>query len=336
MNYKAKLKTITEILLEKEDSYGELIDVVNDLNKLFFDITNLDINKEENREAIYTEEGKAIGTVWAAACVKEFMRTKKFIRGVYYGIKSALEKFPKRPIHILYAGTGPFATLAIPLTSVFGSNEINFTFLEINDNSIEYLKNIIKAFEVEDYIIDIIKCDATKFKIDKNKPFQMIITETMLNGLRSEPQVGITINLVSQMEEDGILIPENIKIEAALLSPKKNMERMMNADYKGDYYSPLDTIFQLNKDTSKLYNGENRNYSFPVVDITIPKDKVEEYKDLSLLTTIKVFDDEILTHHQCSLNLPLKIISFNQENVFEKISFQYQLSQKPSFKYDIS
>ncbi|MBP1862801.1 hypothetical protein BD780_002585 [Clostridium tetanomorphum] len=63
--YKQKLKEIVEILLNKEDNYGE--------------------------------------------------------------IKRAQQKFLNEQIHILYAGTGPFAALMIPLTTVFTSLGVKFT-----------------------------------------------------------------------------------------------------------------------------------------------------------------------------------------------------------------
>ncbi|MCK4258004.1 MAG: hypothetical protein KAX49_03450 [Halanaerobiales bacterium] len=334
--YKSELRMITEVLLKAEDNFAELKEATDRLYELFINISDFKSDDDQNREDIYVSKGKAIAPKWAAMCIKEMLRTKRFIRGFYLGIRSVLKKFPNRPIHILYAGTGPFATLAIPLTTFFTSDEINFTFLEINQNSIKQLKKIIKAFEVGDYVQQIVQCDAVNYKVDQ--PIQMIITETMQNALQKEPHVGITLNLVPQLDPEGILIPQNIKIEAALLDPKRNMDRMMGLNNDSEIcYFLLKNIFELNKDVVEKYSiNEEGLYNFSNVEIDIPKELTEEYKELSLLTTIQIFEEEVLTHWQCSLNLPQKILDFDliKESV-NRVSFQYQMSEKPGFKFEI-
>lgn len=248
------MKINLEILLKSEDDYGEMKKETDDL---LVSVSGLQENDENSRKDYYLPKGKAIGTFWAGMCIKEFMRTKKFVWGVFLGIKRAKEKFPNRKIHILYAGTGPFATLIVPLTTVFTSREVECTLLEINPDSIENLRKIIKDFEIEEYINDIVQCDATEYKVDKDKPIHMVITETMQRALKKEPQVAITLNLVPQMEESGILIPQNISIEEGLLDPKRDMERMMGIEGADkDYCYILKKIFELNSDTAVIKERE--------------------------------------------------------------------------------
>jgi hypothetical protein len=336
LNYQDDLRKITAILLKPEDLYQDLTKTISDLHQLFLTVSGLEMEKSENREDIYLSNGKAIGPVWAAFCVKEHMRTKKFLRGVFQGIKSAQKIFPGVPIHILYAGTGPFATLAIPLTTVFSSEEINFTFLEINPVSIQYLEKVIEVFQAEKYVNQIVKCDAAAYRVAPNQPIHLIITETMQNALQKEPQVGITMNLVPQMERKGILIPQNIKIEAVLLSPKKDQDRQLGLIGETDCYYLLDTVFELNKQTPELYPirdlTKNGSYSFPKVEVGIPREKVAEYRQLCLFTSIRVFEDTELAYWNCSLNLPQKIMDLSQvEKPVDKVSFQYMVNEKPGF-----
>ncbi len=335
--YKKDLREITEVLIKSEDNFAEIKDATDKLYQLFLTVSEFKSDDEENREDIYVSKGKAIGSVWAAMCIKEILRTKRFIRGLFMGIKAALKKFPNRPIQILYAGTGPFATLAIPLTTIFGSDKIKFTFLEINSNSIKTLKKVIKIFEIEDYVNQIIQCDATKYIVEQ--PFQIVITETMQNALQKEPQVGITMNLISQLDPEVILIPQNITVEVALLDPMRNMDRMMSLNKDGEScYYVLKKIFELNKDTVEKYSSvEDTLCNFPTVEIDIPNDITEEYSQLCLLTTIQVFGEEQLTHWQSSLNLPQKIIDFNYaKKPVSRIRFQYTISEKPGFQYEIT
>lgn len=330
-DYKEELKRITGLLLKKEDDYGEIKKAADDLYHLFVTVSGLEEDDKACRENYYLPKGKAIGTVWAGMCVKEFMRTKKFVRGVFLGIKCAKEKFPNRRINILYAGTGPFATLMLPLTTIFSSSEVGFTLLEINLHSIENLRKVIKTFKVEEYVEKIVQCDAAEYKVDKNKPIHMIVTETMQNGLKKEPQVAITLNLLPQMEQRGILIPENIVIEAGLLDPKRDMDRMMGVEGADkDYYYPLHKIFELNKKIIEIKKDDSN--CFPEVETQIPANAAQRYKRLSLFTDIQVFQEEKLTYMKCSLNMPLKIIDIDWVNKpVKRVSFQYNMSENPGF-----
>jgi len=76
---------------------------------------------------------------------------------------------------------------------------------------------------------------------------------------------------------------------------------------------------------------------FPNVEIELPKDIIEVgYNQLNLFTTIQVFEDEVLTNWQCSLNLPQKIMNMDCEySIIEKVKFKYQIAQKPGFQVTI-
>jgi predicted RNA methylase len=337
---KMELYDITQVLLKPDDNFEEITPAINNLNKLFLDLTNLDLNESRNRENIYLPNGKAIGTSWAAMCLKEILRTKYFIRGFYKAIKAAQKKFPNQKINILYAGTGPFATLAIPLTSIFSSAEISFTFLEINPESINLLEKIIEKLEIEQYIKKIVMCDAAKYIADEDTPIHMIITETMQNALQKEPQAAITMNLVPQMVDGGILIPQNINITAGIMNEKLNTERMLDSSgVKKHCYHTLGSIFELNKNITQVEVKSNipnsKDLIFPSIELEIPKNLEPGYNKLYLFTAIQVFEDVVLTDWQCSLNIPKKIMDITPQPI-EKISFQYIISDKPGFIYSIN
>lgn len=334
-NYQEELGRITEILLKQEDDYGEMKKVADDLYELLVEVSGLEENDANSRKDYYIPKGKAIGTVWAGMCVREFMRTKKFVRGVFLGIKRAQEKFPNTKIHILYAGTGPFATLIVPLTTVFNSQEIECTLLEINPDSIENLRKIIKTFEIEEYIDNIVQCDATEYEADKDKPIHMVVTETMQRALKAEPQVAISLNLVHQIEKDGILIPQNISIEAGLLDPKRDMEKMMGVEgAEKDYCYYLNKIFEFNKEMA--LEKEKKAKSFEEVEVEIPDYIEKRYRCLNLFTNIQVFEEEQLTYNQCSLNLREKVINIDWDNnTVKKVSFQYVINERPGFIYKL-
>ena len=337
-NYKAELKKITAVLLKPKDDYIELTKAIDDLYQLFSQASGLDADESNNREAVYLPSGKAIGPAWAAMCVKEILRTKRFVRGAYLGIKAALERFPCRPVHVLYAGTGPFATLAMPLTTVFSSSEVSFTMLEINPQSIESAGRVIKAFHAENYVREIIKCDAAEYDAGAIRPIHAIISETMQNALQKEPQVGITLNLLPHMEPEGIMIPQSIRIDAALVNYRKYNERMLSPEIpEENYYHIIGTIFELDRDIAASRNMDDTdadgNYTFKAREIIAPEDIQKEYRHLCLFTTIRVFGEEVLTNWQCSLTIPKTIMSFQDETIgVHKLRFRYVLSNTPGFE----
>lgn len=315
------LKNITQILLDPEDKYGEVKAAVDALYDQLINITGLDENCDKNREDIFLPEGKAIGPIWAALCLKEFMRTKRFVQGIEKAIRQAQKTFPGRTIHILYAGTGPFATLILPLTTIFSSREIKCTFLEINPESIRSLHKVIQAFGIESYIYEIVQCDAAKYQADSARPVHIVVSEVMQNALNKEPQVAVTINLASQLENGGIFIPECVKIDAAFTKGGNIAESSLY---------PLGKVFCLDKSTKFEDTQQKVSFDFPQ---GVPSD----FNCLSLLTEIRVFGECKLNYGQCSLTLPYKLFNLCKLNQSpKKVCIQYILNDKPHFscKFD--
>jgi hypothetical protein len=326
-------------LIGPEDNYREITQSVDDLYQLYLSASGIDIDTDGNREHIYLDHGKAIGPSWAAMCVRETIRTKRFISGIYKAIKSARQRFTGTKLHIVYAGTGPFAALLIPMTVLFTSEEIEFTLLEINPVSIGFLKRVIDTFHIGDYVREIVRCDAARYKQVGKIPIHMIVTETMQNALQREPQVAITINLVKQMQEDGILIPQNITVDAVLLNQKCNHDRMTGTGkYEEKYYQRLDTLLKVNRNIHKTDALSDAaitdKYTFPEVEVEIPKDIDAGFSELCLFTEIQVFEDIYLNYWDCSLTLPKKILNIGSVTEgIKKVKFRYEMGNPPGFIY---
>lgn len=190
------------------------------LNTLFGGIIEYGEKKDWRGNDKTLKNGIALSTESAAGCLMDFGRTQVFLRGLRDAIKEAQKRFPGQKVRVLYAGTGPFGTLATPLTSQFSPDEVEFTALEIQEISIECLRKIIKAFGIENYFANVIKADATKYQHKGPRP-HIIVTETMNKALMWEPHAAITANLEPQMEENGIFVPEDVAI-SLFLSPSDN------------------------------------------------------------------------------------------------------------------
>jgi predicted RNA methylase len=292
------------------------------------DISQMTASEGDHRKSVLLPQGKGIGPYWAALCVNDLMRTRTFIRGLYFAVKASKKRFPDTPIHVLYAGTGPFATLALPLTTLFTPNEVQFTCLEANPLTVEMLHRTIEAFGIQPFIKDVILTDATIYH--PTDTVHILLSETMQHALDKEPQVAITQNLVPYLHPDGFLIPESIVIQAGLLNPADEMKRLQDFINPPEYYIRyLDVIFDLNRHTAISYANE-----FPVIEIEVSSKLTKEYPELNLFTHIRVFGDEIITPWQSGLSLPKKIARLDhQDPAHHRVSFQYMMGYHPGFSF---
>lgn len=324
------LSQITSSLLEDQINYQTLSQSTNDFFRLLMDITQMIASDEDHLKSVLLPHGKGIGPYWAALCVKDMIRTRNFTRGLYFAIQAAKVRFPDTPIHILYAGTGPFATLALPLTTVFTSEEIQFTFLEANPPSFEMLHRTIQAFEMEPFIKNIVLTDATLYQ--PSETIHILLSETMQRALDTEPQVAITQHLVQYLHPDGFLLPESIVVQAGLLNPADELKRLQDFIHPPEYYVHyLDVIFDFNRHTAISYGKE-----FPWVELEVNASVLKDFSELNLFTHIRVFGEEIITPWQCGLSLPKRIARHDvQNNAPLKISFQYVLGNHPGFIFRI-
>lgn len=322
-----EIKLHTETILDRNTTPIVLLNACNSLFDLFTELTHLNAEKIATRETINTANGDAIGTIWAAMCLKDNIRTKQFIKGLHRAITDKLTDNKNRPIRILYAGTGPFATLAIPMMTLFSSDEISFTFLEINTETITHLKVVIEALGAENYVENIIQCDASEYQL-KDTNFDIFLTETMQNSLRKEPQVPIAINFMKQLPANTIMIPETIVVKATLNDLGKEAN-----EFSSDTYLPplvLENLIQFDK---SYIDNFQKDSSFPLIEVMLSEVERDHYHDICLVTEITTYKDLKIKYKESGLTMPEKIDALQSK--YEKINFQYTLGKDPGFKTTI-
>lgn len=322
-----KLKTFTKILLDKNQSDDKLEAVVKQLATLFEE--NSCINKENN-ESFYIESalsnGLALSPDKAALCALEPLRVSYFLRGIYKAINDVLSN-PSETVNILYAGSGPYGTLLIPLLPFFSSKDIQVTILDYHQTSLDSVKNIVGFFDLDEYIKDYVQADASVYKYPKDEPLHVVISETMTASLQKEMQVPITLNLSPQLIDGGVFIPENIALKGIYLNPKEAFIQM-GSDAYWDKDKVFATVFEINKQKGIEYNFYLDKEYIPANKIALPKDIQKDFHPF-LLTEITVYDDIKMDGFQCSLNHLLSFPSDGLEKKDSELELVYNLGENP-------
>ena len=288
---------------------------------LLFELAGIDGSDKTQRRHLSTAGGQAIGTFLAAACVKEVRRTQRFCRALFKAVAAAVASRPGRPVHVIYAGTGPFAALALPTMRQFPAEELQFTLLEVNPGSLGKLRHVIQALGLEPYVRRAELCDATTWRVP-DEAVDVVISETMNQALQREPQAGIMLNLARQLGDSVVFIPEAVEVRLAWQrrpgSPTEDLVGLLNFD---------------------------REERARIVDRTPPGSEwiftpvIWDYRPrtpgtLVYTTFVRVFEDETLSHNECSLNLPERVSSRLPKKA-ARLRFQYRSSTVAGFEIRI-
>jgi hypothetical protein len=321
-----RLKKAVEILLVEENDYFLMTQAINEMHDIYSSISGFSSRVNDSIEVneTLTSNGKAIAPVYAGRCLFDIMRTKQFIRGIYHAVIESKRIFNGTKINILYAGCGPYASLVIPLCMIFSKDEISFTLLDIHEESINCAEKIINGLDINDYLNGSYVCDAAQYVNDKNKPFHILVSETMQMALANEPQVAIFLNLVPQMVENGFIIPEKVTLDAYMFLERKETERLFDVNVKTNRVF-ISRLFELSKNTV-----DKKETDFPEVEIDIPGQYIKTHK-LYLMTEITVFKNVVLKDNESSLTIPFKL--FRNKNIPEHAAFRYETGSKPGLKY---
>jgi len=321
------IKEATTVLLQCDNNFLQLKKSVDILYQEFSTITGVKIEQLSEDKNILLPSGKAIGIAGAAHCLLEMQRTAVFLRGINKAISQKLFENPNKRIRILYAGTGPFGTLVIPLLTLYKPDEIIIDLLEINPDSLAALRKVIEVLNLHEYIGDVYCTDATTFRISQQ--YDIAISETMLACLKSEPQVAIMLNLIPQLTAECLFIPEEISIDACLTNPKMEQDRMMYIEGEKPLFErwPLGNVFTVSK--------QNMNSITEKKTFLIPDDAVAAFPVLKLFTTVTVYNKEMLTENDSSITLTKQFYDFRVEKCRE-VEFIYIRGEKPQIESSVA
>jgi len=330
INFKKELLHITSQFFEETSDYSSAL---KEYKQLLFRISNEAINNVEHRNNVQLENGVAIGTLWAANCLDDLVRTYKFIRGIEVAIQEKI--YQKDSLHILYAGTGPFASLMLPFILRYADLNITYTLLEVNPLSFEALKSTIKKLGLETNNINFINQDATKYQFPKNFSPDIIVSETMQRALDSEQQVSVFYNLMRQSNSNTVFIPEKITLAIGTSSSENSKPYIQQK-----YYREHDKVFEVSKEAMNsndwLFEKTSNKLSFTKKHTVLKEKELSTASEIVVMTEITIYKNDKLIINESGLTIPkyIKDISDNKKESVT-IKSQYVIDVDPKLEVTI-
>jgi len=325
---RVQLGRITGRLLDPESDPGRLREACIELHGLLSELSGVgddSCGADDGRESRLLT-GTALSPKDAARCALDFRRTVIFMSGIHAAIERAADRFPGRPVHLLYAGCGPYATLALPLTTCFPPEQLQLTLLDIHQRSIAAVEQIIDGLGLDDWIRGCITCDATEYVHPPGSPFHVLVIEAMQRALEKEPQVALTFNLARQLADGGVLIPEEVCLTACLADLGREFA-LLPADHEerepveiARRRIDLGSFLRLNARTEA---GDLRPAVFKAPESIGSCDR------LLILTRIRIFEDFVLDDYDSGITVPAVVHEVGTIEPGDSLELSYESGPQP-------
>jgi hypothetical protein len=295
-------------------------------------MVRIDPSKELSEGETLTDNGLALSPAMAAMCAADSARTVVFIRGLHAAIQNDRNRSLGRPTRVLYAGCGPYATLAVPLMALFPPQELTFTVLDIHERSIESAKAVVNALGLEESVTSYEVVDALCYQVRPDQPPDIIVLEIMNACLEKEPQVAITRHLIDQAPQ-ATLVPTLVRVDANLVDPAKEFshppQRVPTPDRDR---LRVGTVFELSAETVKQWKRESTT-RLPVATLRLPN-VFEERFSLMFFTTIQVYKEHRLREYDTGLTAGRIAPVDGRITGGDAVSFYYRLGHHPALVCD--
>lgn len=327
-----ELSVITQSILDSK-STNEHVSCAEALSLFYKDITKNMAHSPINEAVV--RGGVALSSLGAADCVDDHLRTTFFIKGVHAALTRLFNENPGKPVNILYAGCGPYATLLLPLLPLFPSTAINAIILDINNPSLEGVQNVINAVGLQAYQLKLECADATTYIKPDDFIIDLCISETMHYALTREPQVAIVKNLAPQLPVHSILIPQQISIDLAFSGfskepwLKEGNHSKVASTPSYPLRVPLGRLFTISKE--QFPNVEKGKFQSGFY--TIPEN-FENFPDICLYTEVIIIEGISLKIAESYITNPYCVASLWNFPESKSVRLTYDFSEIPRWYCD--
>jgi len=318
-----RLRELTARLLDVAASQEELTQTCADLHAWFVQTVPLQVLADVPMQL---PGGLALAPGAAAQCIFDTLRTVRFVRGVALALDEARRRFPHEAIEVVYAGSGPYAPLLLPLLSLRPLHDVRLTLLDCHQPAIDSLHVLLARLGLES-AVQVVHCDAACYTHER--PIHLVVTETLQRALAREPFLPIVRNLRGQLAPSGLLVPERVTVGAALVDAAAEQRSWIDpAQPRQHEY--LGLVFEVTlAGEHPLVDASGRSQA---VSITLPDWHSDGERWLALITRIDVFGDQFLGDNESGLTVPEILWPLAPVRTGDVIRFQYVLDSNPGVR----
>jgi hypothetical protein len=338
----SEVRKHTETLLDTSSAMDDLLGALAGLQSVFAEVTGIDSNAPSPRslsEGIGLPTGLALAPIDSARCLFDTHRTTKYLRAVYAAIR---ERRAERgePVHVVYAGTGPYATLVVPLCAVLTPQDFRVTLIEVNPASAKALRALVSALGVADYTRNLLEADATTVQLARAA--DVVVAESLQKALTKEPQASIFSNLAPQLAEGGVMIPERTVIEAKMVDPPQEFGEeqvapswaALRSSEPRPRHHPLGTVYTLDAGEA-LRLAQTRERVVSAATLAVPDVELRGYQ-LMLFTRMVLFGDIVLEHNESGLTRPHALLDgVPYFDPGDTLAFHYHRDAAPRWTFEV-
>jgi len=321
-----------ETLLASDD-YQTIALQLQNIEHIYQQVSKAELIDSSWHQSCELTNGVGISPCDAMRCFQGTSRTAKYLKAVYQQVKLLIKQYPDRPVELVYAGCGPWGSLITPLLVMFKPQQLQVTFIDIHTASLNSLKKMVKNLRCETLVSEYVNLDATQYQ--HTREIDLIVTETLYNGLHSEGIVSIIRHLARQLSVKGEVIPKRIVIDANLIDMKSELKLLNCFDHAlGQVPTKkqlrenrvfLGRMFELSKDALAVIDAQQVNGkpldNLPCNAFHIPDFDHDQHFVLS--TCLYLTDDIVLEEYQNGITYPL-CIPLSRQYIGKQVSFEYQ------------
>jgi len=307
-----RLRGLADLLLDERSSRDALQDVAGELYGVFSAISGTRTSADT-----VLASGVALSPEAAAACTRDGLRTAILLRGLRDAIGEAGLRFPGETIEVIYAGTGPFAVLALPLMTIFSPSDIRFTLIDCHEESLRSVRALLRHFGFGPFLRDVIAADASVYK--HATAVHIVVAEIMQQALSVEPQVEVFRNLGGQLRANGILVPERVTVDLVFGDPEPE-----------DARSFIGIVAELSAATLAAQPDVRNRLDVRTVTLSdVPRSARAMYA-----TTVHAFGRHVLREFDSGLTYPQVIWNLPNMQEGEQLTFWYELGALPGIRWE--
>ncbi|MGR5156047.1 hypothetical protein [Vibrio owensii] len=290
------------------------------------------------------------------------LRVRAYVRAVDKAI-TAMAGEKEGPVHVVYPACGPFAPLLMPLLGyylarrLYSPQQLKVTFIDMQPGAFASLEALAEQMGVNGYIRQNLCIDALSYDPGE-LPVDIVVLEAMQHGFSREGHFGIARYFASLLQPDGILLPQQVIVTAALNDPNREFVAQWqdakqvskdesNAGILAERIE-LGEVARINRDSlnhckERVLDEHTTLIEFGKVQIPyFPEDTPEQV--LLMCSEVQVFEDEWVHEYDSGITHPLPdqqvCINFTPREVRpgdllvssgDAIQFYYRINGLPGF-----